>query len=90
MMQQTTVSGSELVSPQRISSHAVTGEAPIRTSALLEASSSDPANFSPSVAHQLSGLIVNHWYACLAANEIRSDAPLDILDFSRAVVAALY
>jgi RimJ/RimL family protein N-acetyltransferase len=82
MMQQTTVSGSELVSPQRIPSHTVTGEAPIRTPALHEASSSDPANFSPSVAHQLSGLIVNHWYACLAANEIRPDAPLDILDFS--------
>lgn len=82
MMQQTTVSGSELVSPQRISSHAGTGEASIRTPAPLEVGSSDPANFSPSVANQLSGLIVNHWYACLAANEIRPDAPLDILDFS--------
>ena len=82
MMQQTTMSGSELVAPQRISSQAGTGESPIRTSPLPEAGSSDPANFSPSVANQLAGLIVNHWYACLAANEIRPDTPLDILDFS--------
>ncbi len=41
----------------------------------------DPLNFSPSVAHHLSSLIIQHWYACLASNEISVDAPLDILDF---------
>lgn len=40
-----------------------------------------PQDFSPLVAHQLSNLIVRHWYACMAANELSSDSPLDILDF---------
>lgn len=75
------MSDAELAPPEHVSDHA--GNEKVRTSAglLLEAADSDPINFSPSVANQLSSLIVNHWYACLAANEIRLDARLDILDF---------
>lgn len=47
----------------------------------LETGQPDPLDFSPSVAHHLSSLIIQHWYACLAANEISTDTPLDILDF---------
>lgn len=82
-MQKTGVSGTKLVPQERMQRTGVHGQAyhGARAHRLFE-SGEDPADFSPSVANHLAGLIVNHWYACLAAKEIRPDTTLDILDFA--------
>lgn len=41
----------------------------------------EPDNFSPLVASHWAELVVRHWRACYAADEITPSFPLDILDF---------
>ena len=79
-MQQPTPSENQLASDQTLFAHPDRRKKPILAIS-PDALQSDPLNFSPSVAHQLSSLIIQHWYGCLAADEISTDTPLDILDF---------
>jgi len=79
-MQQPAPAENKMASDQPLVIHPV-HRGKIASALPLETRQPDPQDFSPSVAHHLSSLIIQHWYACLAANEIRADAPLDILDF---------
>jgi RimJ/RimL family protein N-acetyltransferase len=79
-MQQTAPSENKMASDQPLVIHPSRRTKPA-WALPVEKGQPDPLNFSPSVAHHLSSLIMQHWYACLAAKEIRADAPLDILDF---------
>ena len=79
-MQQTTTSENQMASDQTLFAHPSRRVKPILAIS-PDALQPDPLNFSPSVAYHLSSLILQHWYACLAANEISSDTPLEIIDF---------